>query len=120
MAEIITRLTYYPGDALIDFKQADLEKLARKHGVKITFQEIVGKNRVTEAHTTFEKTWDIPSDQVSQTIITLSSQNKEALRKSLRELITRYRSPVPAWGTMGSSKEGAEIALQVMEEDDGW
>lgn len=120
MDEIITKLRYYPEDNLIDFKQADLDKIARKYGVKISFQETIGKNRVTAAHTTFEETWDIPFDQISQTVVTLSSQDKEALRKSLRELITRYRSPVPAWGTMGSSKEGEEIALQVMEEDDGW
>ena len=120
MAEIITKLRYYPGDNLIEFKQADLDKIARKYGVKISFQETVGKNRRTEAHTTYEETWDMPFDQISQTNVTISSQDKEALRKSLRELITRYRSPVPWWGTMGSSKEGQEIALEVMEEDDGW
>ena len=120
MGDIITKLRYSPGDNLIEFKQADLDKIAGKYGVKISFQETIGKNRVNSAHTTYEQTWDIPFEETSQTVVTLTSRDKESLRKSLRELITRYRSPVPIWGTMGSSKEGEEIALDVIEEDDGW
>ena len=120
MDDITSRLIYYPGDNLIDFKQADLDKIGRKYGVKISFKETIGRNRVTSAHTTYEQTWDIPYDQVSQTVVSISARDKESLRKSLREFITRYRSPVPIWGTMGSSKEGQEVALQVIEEDDGW
>lgn len=120
MAEIITKLRYNPGDNIRDVEQSTLDRLARKHGVKITSDERVGKSRVYAGDTVFEETWDVPFEQVSQTIITVSASDKEAMRKTLRELISLYRSPVPIWGFMGSTRDGEEIARQVIEEDDGW
>lgn len=120
MAEIVTKLRYNPGDSLTDVEQSTLDNVARRHGVKIAFEERVGKNRVYAGDTVFEETWDVPFEQVSQTVITVSSPGKEAMRKALHELITLYRSPVPIWGFMGSTQDGEQIARQVIEEDDGW
>lgn len=120
MAEMVVKLRYNPGDNLQEIKPADLDKVARKFGVKVAVEERIGRNRVTVGNVVFEEPWDVPFEQVSQFVITVSAQDGEALRQSLRELIKLYRSPVPIWGMMGSSPEGEAIAWQVIEEDDGW
>ncbi|MBI4288804.1 MAG: hypothetical protein HY671_10300 [Chloroflexi bacterium] len=120
MTEIVTKLRYNPDDSLKDIELSTLDQVARKHGVKITSEERTGKGRVYAGQTVFEETWEVPFEQVSQTIVTVSAGDKESIRKALRDLVKLYRSPVPIWGFMGSTKEGEEIARQVIEENDGW
>ncbi len=120
MAEIITKLRYNPDDYLKDIAPSELELVARKNGVNISLEQVTGKSRIFAGHTVFEETWDVPFDQVSQTVITVSAADRESTRRTVQDLIRLYRSPVPIWGFLGSSKEGEDIAKQVIDQDDGW
>lgn len=120
MSEIMAQLRWYPGDALIEFKEQDLKRLADKYGVAISLERVTRNALVIEGEKVVQEPRDLHIEEVAQTVVTVSSDRADNFRKCIRQLIDMYRSPVPAWGLWGSSREGEAIASQVIEEDDGW
>ena len=61
-----------------------------------------------------------PIEQVSQTVITVSSENEPALRKALTEIIKKYRAPRTVFGAWGSNEKGKAILSEICDAGDGW
>ena len=47
MQTLTGKLRWYPGDALVEIKREDLEKIAHQCGVNITLNEVEGKDLFT-------------------------------------------------------------------------
>ena len=118
--ELLVKFRYFPGDALVDIKQEDLDKLARKHGVDISVEEVEGKKWYEEDGKLWEETLDCSLDDITQSIVTLSSDDEVTFRRALRELIDTYRYPRNTPARWGSNERGEEIAKELAEEFDGW
>jgi hypothetical protein len=106
---------YYPGDPLQEIREADLRKIADRWGLQIAFAEVRGD--ITEGR---ETTLDKDLETISQSVITIEGEEEESLRDGLREIIQRYRSPRTCYALWGSNPEGQAIAMDVIEEQDGW
>ena len=120
MTEIIAKLRWYPGDALVEIKDGDLKRLAEKYGTNVSREDVTGKNRSTREGITYENTVDSKLEEITQTVVTISAQNEEAFRKSVSDIIKKYRAPRTVYGTWGSTEKGTEITQELMERDDGW
>jgi hypothetical protein len=106
---------YYPGDPLQEIREADLHQIADQWGLHIAFEAVRGD--VTEGR---EATLDKDLEAISQSIITIEGDEVSSLREGLREIIQRYRSPRTCYALWGSNPEGQAIALETIEEQDGW
>ncbi len=120
LTEIMAKLRWYPGDPLVEIKEDDLKRMAEKYGTNISREEVIGKNRETRGGITYEDTVDSKLEEITQTVVTVSAQSEEAFRKSMSELIRKYRAPRTVYGTWGSSPKGEEITRELMGQDDGW
>lgn len=118
--ELVVKFRYFPGDALIDIKDQDLQRLAKKHGVSISMQEVKGKRWYEEEGQLWEETLDCKLDDITQTTVTLSSDNETAFRRALRELIDTYRCPRNTPARWGSNERGEEIYKELADAFDGW
>jgi hypothetical protein len=106
---------YYPGDPLQEIKESDLRKIADHWGLHIAFAEVRGDIKDGR-----EATLDKDLEAISQSVITIEGDEKSSLRGGLREIIQRYRSPRTCYALRGSNPAGQEIALEIIEEQDGW
>lgn len=118
--ELVVKFRYFPGDALIDIKEQALQRLAKKHGVDISMQEVKGSKWYEEDGQLWEETQDSKLDDITQTIVTLSSDNEAAFRRALREIIDTYRCPRNTPARWGSNERGEEIYKELADASDGW
>lgn len=121
MAMIQGKMRWYPGDALIPIKEADLKAIAKKHGVGLSLAETIGqKQRILPGGVMVEESWEIPIDEATQSVVTIEASDEASFRRCVRELIDTYRGPVPMWGMWGSSKRVENIINELLDERDGW
>lgn len=120
MSDLTAKLRWYPGDALKEIEEKELEEIGRKYGVAISMEEIKGKNLVTAGDVVFEDTRRASVEEVSQVVVTISAETEEAFKQAVRALVGLYRAPVPTWGLWGSTQKAQELAREVFDEDDGW
>ncbi len=121
MPELLGKMRWYPGDALVPIKEADLKKIGRKNRVSLSLQEIVGKaQKVLPGGVMVEWGWEMPIDEATQSIVTIEAGDEAAFRQCVRELIDTYRGPVPMGGMWGSSKQAEAIVNELLDQDDGW
>ncbi len=120
MAEITARMRWYPGDVLVPVEEGALQNLEEKYGVKISLEEVEGKNRSEEGGIMREETMDSAIEEVTQTVVTLSSGDETAFRGCVKEIIRMYRAPRTIFSLMGSSERGEQIVKEIAGEDDGW
>jgi hypothetical protein len=59
-------------------------------------------------------------DEVSQDLVTVSSDDEGCFRSAIRALLRVYRAPRTVFGTWGSSEKGREIVAELCDEYDGW
>ena len=111
----LVKFRYYPGDPLLEIREADLQGIADKWGLKITFATVRGD--VKEGH---EATLDKDLEVITQSVITIEGDEESSLRGGLREIILRYRSPRTVYALWGSNPAGQAIATEIIEERDGW
>jgi hypothetical protein len=111
----LVRFRYYPGDPLQEIREADLREIADHWSLRIAFAEVRGDIKDGR-----EATLDKDLEAISQSVITIEGDEESALRGGLREIIQRYRSPRTCYALWGSSPEGQAIALETIEEQDGW
>jgi len=97
--EIMAKLRWYPGDPLVEVKEEDLNKIAKEYGVVISLEEI-GKGLKREV------TLDKPLEEISQIVVTVSSQDEESFRQAVRHLIKMYRAPRAVYSLWGSEHRG--------------
>jgi len=111
----LVRFRYYPGDPLQEIGEADLREIADHWGLHIAFAQVRGDIKDGR-----EATLDKDLEAITQSVITVESDEESALRGGLREIIQRYRSPRTCYALWGSNPEGQAIALEIIEEQDGW
>jgi hypothetical protein len=117
-------LRYFPLDPVTNppnpIRQADLDRIARETGTTITFAAVVGKSRTVDGDIIREDTMNSAIEEVSQEVITVSSQDENAFSKAVRALFRLYRAPRTVFGAWGSSPRGREIVYRLCDEYDGW
>jgi hypothetical protein len=114
------KLRWYPGDAVIEIRWEDLEKIAHQCGVSITLNEVKGKDIFTEGKMVLEETGNKSLEEVTQTVVTISAPTEHAFRESLLRIIDKYRAPRTVYSMWGSDERTKEIFQEVVDEWDGW
>jgi len=114
------KLRWYPGDALVEIRREDLEKIADQCGVNITLNEVKGKDLFSEGEMVLEETGNKPLEEVTQTVVTISAPTEHAFRECLLRIIDKYRAPRTVYSTWGSDERAKEIFGEVADAWDGW
>jgi hypothetical protein len=120
MQNLMGKLRWYPGDALVEIRREDLEKIAHQCGVNITLNEVKGKDLFTEGKMVLEETANKPLEEVTQTVVTLSAPTEHAFRECLLRIIDKYRAPRTVYSTWGSDERAKEIFAELADAWDGW
>ena len=120
MQTLTGKLRWYPGDALVEIKREDLERIAHQCGVNITLNEVKGTDLFTEGKMVLEETANKPLEEVTQTVITLSAPTEHAFRGCLLRIIDKYRAPRTVYSTWGSDERAKEIFAELADAWDGW
>jgi hypothetical protein len=120
MPTLTGKLRWYPGDALVEIRQEDLDKIANQSGVAITLNRVKGKDFFTEGKMVLEETGNKSLEEVTQTIITLSAPTEHAFKECLLRIIDKYRAPRTVYSTWGSDERAKEIFTELVDAWDGW
>ncbi len=120
MQTLTGKLRYYPGDALVEIRREDLEKIARQCGVTITLDEVKGKDFSTEGQRVLERTENETLEEVTQTVVAISAPTEQAFRECLQKIINKYRAPRTVYSAWGSDKRAKEIFEELANAWDGW
>ena len=120
MTELVAKMRWYPGDAVVPIERADLDALAKQHGVRISVDNVEGKGRRMAGGILREDTETKSIEEVTQTVVTVSACDEAAFRNVIRTLIRRYRAPRTTYATWGSTEEGKRIVDELSDEEDGW
>ena len=118
MSEYFVKLRYYPGDALEKIKEGDLKNLARKYGVRISYEKI--ENREIKEGLLMENTLEKKIEEISQEVITVSGDKEKRFSDCIRALYKRYRCPRTVYSLLGSNEAGEKIAKGLMNLYGGW
>jgi hypothetical protein len=118
MTDYVVKLRYYPGDALEEIKQRDLNTVAQKYGVQISHEKI--ENRQMQDGLLMENTLDKRIEDISQEVITVSGDQEKKFADCIQALYTRYRCPRTVYSLLGSNKSGEKIAKSLMNIYGGW
>jgi hypothetical protein len=118
MTEYLVKLRYYPTDPLVEIKREDLNDIETKYRVEIDYEKI--ENRVLQNGLLMEETMDKPLDEISQEVITVSSDRADVFRKCIIALYEKYRCPRTVYSLLGSSETGGRIARRLMDDYGGW
>jgi hypothetical protein len=120
MQTLTGKFRWYPGDALIEIRREDLEKIAHQCGVSIILDEVKGRNLSAGGMKFLEETGNEPLEEVTQTVVTITAPTEHAFRKSLLRIINKYRAPRTVYSTWGSDERAKEIFQNLVEVWDGW
>ncbi len=119
--QILTgKLRWYPGDASVEIRHEDLEKIAHQCGVSITLDEVEGKDLLIEGKMVLEETGNKPLEEITQTAVTILAPTEHAFRECLLRMIGRYRAPRTVYSTWGSDERAKEIFQELADAWDGW
>jgi hypothetical protein len=114
------KLRYYPGDALVEIRQEDLEKIANQYKVRIALSDVKAKDLLTEGKMVLEETGNKSLEEVTQTVVTISAPTEHAFKECLLRIIDKYRAPRSVYSTWGSDEQAKEIFQEVADQWDGW
>ena len=117
MEKYTVHLRYYTGDPLEEIRQEDLDRIGNAFGVGVSFERIDNR-RLSEGRLR-EETLEKAIEEITQDIITVSSDDEETFRKAITAIYEKYRSPRTPYGFWGSSQDGRRIARTIANETDG-
>jgi hypothetical protein len=120
MQALTGKLRWYPGDASVEIRQEDLEKIANQCGGRLTVNEVKAKDLFTEGKMVLEETGKKPLEEVTQTVVTISAPTEHAFRECVLRMIDKYRAPRTVYSTWGSDERAKEIFQEVADAWDGW
>lgn len=120
MQTLTGTLRWYPGDASVEIRQEDLEKIAHQCGVSITLNKVKGEDFFTEGKMVLEETGNKSLEEVTQTIVTILAPTEHALKDCFLRMIDKYRAPRTVYSTWGSDERAKEIFNEVTDSWDGW
>jgi hypothetical protein len=118
MNEYYVKLRYFPGDPWEAIRTEDLKSLEKNHPVEISYEKI--ENRVMQKGLLMENTMDKPIEEISQEVITVSSDSQSAFSACLKALYKKYRCPRTSYSLWGSNDAGQKIAKELMNIHGGW
>ncbi len=118
MTKYIVKLRYYPGDPLEDIRERVLKDLESEYGVNISYEKV--ENREIKDGLLMERTLDKRIEDMSQEVITLSSDKEDSLSNCIVALYKKYRCPRTPFSLMGSNVAGQKIAKKLMNVHAGW
>ena len=118
MIEYYVKLRYFPGDTLEEIREEDLKSLGKNRKVNISYEKI--ENRVLQDGLLMENTMDKPIEEISQEVITVSSDSKGDFSKCIIQLYEKYRCPRTSYSLRGSNDSGRKIAQGLMNIYGGW
>jgi hypothetical protein len=127
MPEIIAKLRWFPlgptEGPLVPIKKEDLDNIAKQCGVSVSFNEIIGRDREEVGGVMgviHEDTFGRDIEEISQSAVTVSTNNEDAFKKAIRALVKKYRAPRTTYGIWGSNEIGKRLMVKLFDEDDGW
>jgi len=125
MAEqLVAVLRYHPlgptAGTFEPIRKDTLAELAKKHGVDISVEDVVGANRQEVGGKLREETMDSTIETVSQTVVTMKTDDEKRFREAMRSLLKKYGAPRTTYGTWGSSDAGRRMIAELADEYDGW
>ena len=116
MAETMAKIRWFPlgpiEGPLEPIKKDDLDNIAKQHGVSISLEETRGAVQ--------GETRGKAIEEITQHIVTISTDDEEALRGVVRALVKKYRAPRTTYATMGSDERAERIVRELFNEEDGW
>jgi hypothetical protein len=119
MIEYYVKLRYFPGDPLEEIREEDLKSLEKNNNkIKISYEKI--ENRVLQNGLLMENTMDKPIEEISQEVITVSSDSEDDFSTCIKQLYEKYRCPRTSYSLMGSNDSGRKIARGLMNMYGGW
>jgi len=118
MTKFFAKLRYYPGDPLEEIKEEDLKTFARAHGVNISYEKI--DSREMKEGLLMERTLDKRIEDISQEVITVSSDKEDNFSNCIVALYKKYRCPRTPYSLLGSNDAGEKIAKKLMNMHGGW
>ena len=116
MVEIMAKIRWFPlgpiEGPLESITKDDLDKIAKKHGVNIYLEEMRGAVQ--------GETRGKAIEEITQWVITVSTDDEEAFRGVIRALVKKYRAPRTTYATLGSDERAERIVRELFNEEDGW
>lgn len=101
-----------------EIKDEDLKKFEKEFGVCISYQKI--ENRELKDGLLMEETLGKSLEDISQEVITISSDKEDNFSNCLIALYKQYRSPRTVYSFLGSNDAGQRIAKKLMNTYGGW
>ncbi len=118
MKPYVVKLRYFPGDPLEEIKEPDLKTFEKDYNVAMAYEKI--ENRVLKDGLLMENTMDKPIEEISQEVLTVSSDSESDFSACLKALYKKYRCPRTSYGLWGSSDAGQKLAKGLMDIHGGW
>jgi len=118
MSRYLAELRYYPGDPLEEIRISDLKTLGKEYGVNISWTKT--ENREMKGGLLMENTLDKRIEDITQEVITVSSDQEENFSRCLVALYKKYRCPRTPYSLLGSNEAGQKIAKKLMDPHGGW
>ncbi len=112
------KLRYFPEDPLEEIKLEDLKEIEKRYMTQISYEKI--ENRVDRNGYLMEETMDKPIEEISQEVVTVSSNDEADFSACLKELYEKYRCPRTSYSLMGSNEPGWNVAKGLMNVYGGW
>lgn len=124
MAQYKAVLRYFPLGPVAGprkpITKAGLTDLLNSGSVNFTVDEIKGKNAVMERGGLKEETMNCPIEEISQTVVTIETDDEQQMRLALKKVFHNYRAPRTVFGFTGSNELAKVLIDEVCNEDDGW
>jgi len=120
MPTLTGKLRWYPGDALVEIRQDDLQKIAKMCGVTITLDEVKGKVLVNDGKKVIEDTAKETLEEITQTVVTVTAPTEQTYREIISKLIDKYRAPRTVYALWGSDDRAKEIFEEMADVWDNW
>jgi hypothetical protein len=112
------KLRFFPEDPLEEIKEPDLKCFEKDYKVTVAYEKI--ENRILKDGLLMENTMDKPIEEISQEVITVSSNSESEFLTCLKALYKKYRCPRTSYGLWGSNKMGQKLAKGLMDVYGGW
>jgi hypothetical protein len=124
MPQFIATLRYFPvglvAGAPEPIVKSDIYKLAQKYGVSIELEEVTGKDAEIKGDVINEETMNHAIEEITQSAITVSSDDETAFKNAVQELIKKFSAPRTVYGTLGSNNAGKAVISRLCDVYDGW
>ena len=101
-----------------EIRTEDLKSFEKNYQVEISYEKI--ENRIMQNGLLMENTMDKPIEEISQAVITVSSDSESAFSACIKALYKKYRCPRTSYSLWGSNDAGQKIAKGLMNIYGGW